>query len=194
MKKIILLVTLFLIAGISAADEKPAATVNSAQLENVLVQRAFDGDLEAVQRLVEKGASVESSGPKKRTALIWAAMNGHEPVVAFLHGAGADVNAKDKGGQTALMFAVKGSHVETARYLLENNAEVDARSSKQGMTALIIAAAVGNMDIVQLLLQHGADIELAEKSGATALDRARQFENQAVAELLEGELAARKSN
>lgn len=165
-----------------------AAQGDSSQVEKrdkALVQYAFDGELTKVQSVVAKGASVDATGPKKRTALLWAAANGHTSIVEFLHSKDANINAKDSNGQTALMFAVKGSHVEAVEYLLENGADIDARSIKQGFTALITAAAVGDVRVVRLLLEHGADKSIAERNGNTALDRARQYDHPDIAALLE---------
>lgn len=187
MKILTSLVTLLFVVGISAAAEDPIAPVQSDERDKALIQAAFDGELAKAQGLVKKGASIEATGPKKRTSMIWAAANGHTPVVEFLHGAGADINAKDSNGQTVLMFAVKGSHVEMVEYLLENGADIDARSIKQGFTALITAAAIGNETMVRLLLEHGADKNIAERNGNTALDRAGQYGHPDIAALLEDE-------
>ena len=78
--------------------------------------------------------------------------------------------------------------------MLDNGADIDARSTKQGFTALITAAAIGNESVVLLLLKHGADKNIAERGGHTALDRARQYEHPDIAELLEDESSASANN
>lgn len=187
MKNFTILITLLWTISNAVAAEEPISPQPSDERDKALIQGAFDGDLSMVQGLVKKGASIDATGPKKRTAMIWAAANGHTPVVKFLHGAGADINAKDSNGQTPLMFAVKGSHVEAVEYLLENGADINARSIKQGFTALITAAAVGNANVVRLLLEHGADKDIAERDGNTALDRAGQYGHPDIAALLKDE-------
>ena len=194
MKISTILITLLFTISTAFATEDLVSPSQSDERDKALIQSAYDGELAKVQGLVKKGATIEATGPKNRTALLWAAANGHAPVVEFLHGAGADINAKDSGGQTPLMFAVKGSHVETVKYLLENGADIDARSTKRGFTALITAAAVGNESVVRLLLEHGADKNIAERTGDTALDRARQYEHPDIAELLEDESSASANN
>jgi uncharacterized protein len=150
-----------------------------------LIESAFNGDVAEVEVLLDKGASIDATDPKGRTALIWAAANGHVAVVEFLHAKGADVNAQDTDGQTALMYATRGSDIPTVEFLLKHGAEVNAQSSKRGFTALTIAAGVGNVELVHLLLDHGADRNLAESDGNTAVDRARQNGHPAVATLLQ---------
>ncbi len=191
MKTTINLVTITLILAFAmnaGAQEKPADPTSpspSKESDRALVQAAFDGDLVTVKAAVRKGASVEAKAPKGRTSMHWAAVNGHLDVIEFLHSEGADINAPDGDRMTPLMFAVKGKHVDIVAYLLENGADANARSVKIGLTPLTIAAAVGNVDVVRLLLDHGADQEIPERSGDTALDRARQYEHPEVAALLE---------
>lgn len=192
MKKLTILITLLWTASFAFAAQDPAApspsevtAVPSEERDKALIQSAFDGDLAKVQALLKKGASVDATAPKNRTALIWAATNGHTAVVQALCDAGANVNVQDGDGHTALMFAVKGSHLATAEFLLENGADVNIQSKKQRISALIVAAAIGNIEVVQLLLDHGADTDLAEIDGSTALDRARQYGHPAVVALLE---------
>lgn len=169
-------------------DEKivdPKVSAESPERDRVLVQAAFDGDLATVRSVVEKGASLEATAPKGRTAMHWAAVNGHLEVIEFLGERGANVNARDSDGKTPLMFAVKGKHADIVAYLLESGADANARSKKIGLTPLTIGAAVGDVGVVRLLLEHGADQGIPERSGDTALDRARQYEHPEVVALLE---------
>jgi ankyrin repeat protein len=180
----ILTIAIILLGTISAvfAAQDPASM---GPRDKALIESAFKGQLAEVQVLVKKGASTEATDSKNRTALIWAAANGHTSVVEFLHSKGADINAKDSDGQTALMYAARKSSTPTVEFLLKNGAEVNVQSTKRGITALIIAAAVGDEELVRLLLGHGADKELAEIDGDTAVDHARQNGHATVVTLLE---------
>ena len=61
------------------------------------------GTLEAMQILVESGASVRAANSTGTTALMWGA---HDLAkVRLLVGKGAEINAKTKQGRTALMVA-----------------------------------------------------------------------------------------
>ena len=182
MKNLTILITLLWTVSTPVAAQAPNYL---EPRDKALIQNAFDGELAEVRGLVAKGASIEATDSKGRTAFIWAAANGHTSVVEFLHDEGVDINGKDSDGQTALMYATKRSFTPTMEFLLENGAEVNAQSSKRGITALIIAAAVGDENLVRLLLDHGADKTLAENDGSTALDRARQNGHSAVVKVLE---------
>ncbi len=161
-----------------------AAPKPLSQIDNALIQTAFDGKLADVEILVAKGADVNLQDVKKRTPLILAASNGHTSVVEFLFSKGADINARDSDGQTALMYACKRSFNETAAFLLKNGAEVNVQSEKKGITALILAAGWGNVDLVRMLLEHGADANLRDNFGNTAKIWAQKRGNSAVVDLL----------
>lgn len=190
MKIHILVVALLLTANSALAGDSAKSL---SPVDKALIQFAFSGDLTDARAARSKGASVEATDSKGRTALMWAAANGHTPVVEFLLGEGADINAVDSDNQTALMYATTGSFVPTVEFLLANGAEVNFQSKKGRFTALTIAASGGNLEIVQLLLEHGADKSLAEGSGSTPLDRARQNGHSAVVALLQ-ELPAPESD
>lgn len=155
-----------------------------SQVDNALIESAYEGDLAEVEILVAKGAAVNLQDKKKRTPTIFAASNGHTSVVEFLFGQGANINARDSDGQTALMYAAKRSFNETAAFLLKSGAEVDVKSKKKGITALILAAGWGNEELVRMLLEHGADPSITDNFGRTAKYYAEKMGGAAVANLL----------
>lgn len=182
MNKYILVIALLWAADLALAGD-PAGSLSP--VDKALIQFAFDGDLTDAKAALTKGASVEATDSKGRTALMWAAANGHTPMVEFLLAQGADIDAMDSDGQTALMYATTRSFAATVDFLLANGAGVNYQSKKTRFTALTIAASGGNVEVVRLLLEHGADTSLAESDGSTPLDRARQNGHSAVVVLLE---------
>jgi ankyrin repeat protein len=105
---------------------------------------------------------------------------------------GEKVNDLDKdNGWTALHYAVFYEQLGIARFLLEQGADPNIqgtwkyRAIKPGATPLIIAGYYGMDGMVELLLQHGARLDFADKSGATALDYAKLYKFKGSADLLE---------
>ena len=75
-------------------------------------------------------------------------------------------------GWTALMLACKGGHLEVVKLLLKAKANLDHQMEAKGITALIIAVQKGFSDIVQQLLEYGADPNIGDRRGSTAIHSA----------------------
>jgi ankyrin repeat protein len=113
-------------------------------------------------------------------ALMDAAWQGDADLVKTLLSKGADVAAIDKNGGNALMTAVFSPAVclygtGAVEALLSKHAPLNARN-KLGETALMIAAgykgstnSCKSVKAVQLLLDAGADVNLKDDRGQTAL-------------------------
>lgn len=94
----------------------------------------------------------------------------------------ADVNYQDEFGRTPLLQACRYNTIEVVRLLLEQKANINRQVDKVGEesslhvgdTALMWAAATGNVDIVSELLKYGADINLKNMEGNTALTFAKK--------------------
>ncbi len=112
-------------------------------LTEKLGDMAMYGKLAQVQELVEAGAEVNGITECGKSPLMLAAMYGHIPVMALLLDAEADPNLGSdeefEEGQTALMYAVSS-------FWANNRAEV-----------------------VAFLISRGADVNLQDEEGQTAL-------------------------
>jgi len=126
-----------------------------SQLNKDLLYAAREGDIEAVKRLLAKGADVNAKDNWGITALMWTAWPGHTEIVNLLISKGADVNAKDKNGRTALMEAAAGGHTEIVEMLMERGADVNSKDN-YGITTLFWALQHRHPEIVVLLMMHGA--------------------------------------
>lgn len=76
--------------------------------------------------------------------------------------------ASSKGGFTALMFAAREGDLESARILLEAGARINETSPDYG-SALVMASASGHQALSIFLLDKGADPDVADGFGLTAL-------------------------
>lgn len=91
-----------------------------------------------------------------------------EPELAYL---------KDKKGISALFHAVANGHDRIADALLNITRQPDDVESEKGFTPLLIATTNGHTVIVRLLLEHGANPNMRNFDGVTALHNA-VFEKQ----------------
>nr|CAA9211039.1 hypothetical protein AVDCRST_MAG63-1557 [uncultured Armatimonadetes bacterium] len=160
------------------------AEPGGAKAENgmtMLMYAAYGGRAEAARLLLGRGADPNAATASGLTALMYAqqSFDGHPDAVRVLLEHGADPNAATDDGWTALMMAATSdSHLEAARALLDGGAGVnrrdscDARRLTSGMTALMWAASLGCGRTVALLVERGADVDLVDGEGLTALDMA----------------------
>jgi uncharacterized protein len=107
---------------------------------------------------------------KGESPLMLAILKGQQEVVDQLLKKGADVN---KTGWTPLHYAASSGQVTMIGQLLENNAYIDAESPN-GTTPLMMAAMYGSTAAVKLLLDEGADPQLKNQQGLSALDFAQR--------------------
>jgi len=124
---------------------------------------------------------VEVRNDKDESPLMLAALKGHLALVKKLVERDADVN---KTGWTALHYAASGGHLQVIDFLLENSAYIDAESPN-GTTPLMMAAMYGNPESVKLLIQAGADLNVKNMVGMTALDFAVRADRQNSRELIQ---------
>ncbi|XP_057456724.1 signal recognition particle 43 kDa protein, chloroplastic [Lotus japonicus] len=88
-----------------------------------------------------------------------------------------DVDAVDTEGRTALLFVAGLGSEPCVKVLAEAGANIDHRDNAGGMAALHMAAGYVRPGVAKLLLELGADPEVEDKRGRTALDLARELLN-----------------
>lgn len=149
---------------------------------------AARGDAPLIAALLDAGADADSTNPEGQTALMAVARTGSVEAARLLIRRGANLHARENwGGQTALMWAAAQGQAGMVRLLLSQGAKVDERATvrdwqrrvtaegrpkdmnRGGLTPLLYAAREGCIDCLRALLDKGADIDLADPDGATAL-------------------------
>ncbi|KAL8581423.1 hypothetical protein ACOMHN_004308 [Nucella lapillus] len=99
-----------------------------------------------------------------------------------------DVRRPNKGGYSPAMLASL-AHVQNEdhrRIILRLFAvsDINARAEQTGQTALMLATSQCRADMVQLLLEAGADVNMQDHDGSTALMCASEHGHAAIAQLL----------
>lgn len=102
---------------------------------------------------------------------------------------GFNINKPTLAGSTYLHDAALAGAPKILDLFLDHGAEIDARDPETGATPLIFAAAMARFSAVALLLRRGADPALRDRAGHTALDRARETDDDQTIKLLETALA-----
>lgn len=165
--------------------------------------------------LLKHGVPVDQVTRDGDSALIWASREGGQEAVSVLLRAGARVNWQNKSGRTGLMETMEDEFnaVPIAEALLKAGANPNL-TDRQGKTALIVACEnmhklaewshgtgtwhyilLDAMDevtkVVDLLLKNGADPQIKDRKGKTALDYAHAYKLQDIVRLLTDNQAGR---
>jgi hypothetical protein len=127
---------------------------------------------------------LEARASNGDTALMLASYLSNFRAVDLLIDAGAKIN---QSGWTALHYAASVGDTKIMLMLLDKTADIDAKSPNK-TTPLMMAVRSGNSSAVQLLLDRGADSNLINEMGLSALDFAIQLEKREIAGLLSARL------
>jgi ankyrin repeat protein len=168
------------------------ANANAANRYGVtpLTLAASSGNAALAEALLKAGADTKVTVGEGETILMTAARAGNVGTIKALVAHGADVNAAEQWqGQTALVYAATQNHADAVKVLVELGANVNVRSKRlvfpdfvfktAGMiyavqpvgewTPLMYAARDGAVAAVRALADGGADMNLVDPEGTTAL-------------------------
>lgn len=123
-----------------------------------------------VERLLDRGADVNSVNRDGVTALQLAAGTQEPSTVELLLKRGASVHIRDRNQATPLcrVAAKLNGNAKIAKLLLEGGSEPGA-SDWVGVTPIHSACLNGNVEVFRLLVASGADVKVKDNSGESPL-------------------------
>ena len=130
---------------------------------------AVNGNVECIQILLDAGADVNACSPTCPTPLHYALSNNHTECARLLLERGASPDAEPSPGYTPLHEAATASP-ECLNLILGYGVRVNVREEESGMTPLMKCARYGLPACAEILLRHGADPDIRNNEGQTALD------------------------
>jgi ankyrin repeat protein len=157
------------------------------------IQAVCNGDAATVETHLLESPELANTKDDGATPLHFAAIGNHRQLVDLLLDQGADINAiDDEFGSTPAGWANEKGYVEMVHHLVARGAKVDLqRAAGFGLLDLVIellandasavntsggwgmpiheASAWGHPRIVEVLLEYGADPNLKNRDGKTAL-------------------------
>ena len=136
----------------------------SLRLGKELFDKCVDGNINAAQLLLEKGAEVNWVNEYGVTPLLAAYNRGYVDIARLLLEKGAKIDMMDIEGRSPLWVACHNGSVDATRLLLEKGAEVD-KEDNNNWTPLHIACSKGYINVARLLLEKGAEVDRAITEG-----------------------------
>ncbi|PIK43551.1 KN motif and ankyrin repeat domain-containing protein 1 [Apostichopus japonicus] len=179
-------------------DKDYVSSLNSILREWFELSSQENSEVEHVQGYLMSLADVSKAVLKKiinmadgngNTALHYSISHGNFLIVnALLESGVCEVNKPNKAGATAIMLTALASIQEERDWRtvekLFTNGDVNIRASQAGQTALMLAVSRGKVRMVQLLLQAGADVNVQDEDGSTALMCASEHGHLDIVKLL----------
>lgn len=135
--------------------------------ETPLGWACVNGQLAVAELLVERGAALNTRDVDGETPLFWAARKWDQHIARLLLDKGADANARDNSGDTPLLLAAQEGPVFYGMY----------KSPKAYKLARSVYAFLDTSTFIRhdqapfckLLIDHGADVNMINSEGETAL-------------------------
>lgn len=137
---------------------------------------AREATLEALRFLLKRGAKVDAVNEVGYSLLHVAAQNGEIEIMQILLDAGADLELPDAHGKTPLFHAAGPApySYDAVKFLIDCGAKINVRDKEHGRTPLHWAGLCRAFRIINAMLEAGADRNLKDDKGKTALGYARK--------------------
>jgi len=188
MRALAAIVLLLALAGCGGGGPEPAP--DRAALDRALIEAAFANDVAAAERLIRRGADVNTKdGTQQSAYLIATSEVGDDPRLLELTLAnGAEVDDKDSYNGTGLIRAAERGHPLIVRRLLDAGIDRD-HVNRLGWTALHEAVVLGDggrahVATVRALVRGAVDTGVPDGDGVTALEHAEQRGFDRIARIL----------
>ncbi|GMT15118.1 hypothetical protein PFISCL1PPCAC_6415, partial [Pristionchus fissidentatus] len=122
------------------------------------------------------------------SALHYAVSNGNLNVASLLLDYDASVDCSNRAGYSPLMLAALVELKDPAEvniiHRLFRAGDVNARAEPHGQTALMLSVSHGKLETAKLLIECGADVNVQDEEGSTALMCAAEHGHKALVQLL----------
>lgn len=140
------------------------------------------GNQRLLKLLIEYGCNVNELDKYGRTPAYWAVQEDNLTCLKILYEQGANFSIKGENEETLLYFATGEKNIVIVQYLLNIGMKNDINDIN--FPPLILATNYNDKDMVKLLLDNGANINLKDNFGNTALTNSIYYANYEITKLL----------
>ena len=176
--------------GDSAFVEKLLSEIDEFDFKDkmgrtALIAACEKSKISIIRTLLEKKVSVNVFAKNGETPLLISIKKGDTEIIRLLVEKGADINVYDSSGKTPLIAAVESGSETDAAFLISNGADVNRKSSR-GSAPLFSALTDSpkHLKLISLLSAKGANLNIKDNSGRTALMIACEQGYRRTAEML----------
>ena len=155
-----------------------------------LLLAALGDHVEVAQMLVAAGADPNAMDHRHDTPWLVTGVTGSVAMLEVLLPTGADLTIRNRYGGVSVIPASERGHIDYVRRVVTTDIDVDHLNDIH-WTALLEAVILGDgsetyAEIIRILLAAGADPDLADRDGVTALQHAERLGHIRLAEVLRG--------
>lgn len=180
--------------NINAIKEILSTTKNidtrNTDRQTPLMYATYKADNEIAFILIDAGADVNVQDNMLNSPFLYAGAEGNLELVKKALQHGRDFSIFNRYGGTALIPAAEKGHIEVVKLLVNTPGFPKNHVNKLGWMALMEDVVLGeggttHTTIVDELIKGGADVNIPDKDGVSALQHARNRKFTAIIELLE---------
>lgn len=157
---------------------------------SLLLIATYNNNIEMAQTLLDAGANVNTQDNIKDSPFLYAGAQGKLELVKLFLNYNPDFKIYNRFGGSALIPAAEKGHPEVVKLLANTPGYPIDHVNNLGWTALMEAIVLGSggsvhTQIVQELVDAGADINIPDSDGISALTHAKRKGFTKIAEILE---------
>jgi len=179
------------------------AQINLADISGItpLMGAAMGGNLSIVQFLIEQGVLINQQDNDGKTALFFAVLNQNVAIIKELLRNGAQINITNNNGENIFLAFMKhlflcgncyyqesriNTMKEIAMLLKQAGADIDAIDPNDDYSSLMYSVKNNQPELTKILIDAGANINLKNRHGKSALLLAIENENITIINMLIG--------
>jgi len=151
------------------------------QIKKLLQKNSYDLNCE-----VEVGTEYDLDEYDEIPLLFWAIQSGIsiEALTLLIKG-GIDLHTTSKEGVGALDYAIKHRRKDIVELCNKSGIDLTTSKRKSGLTPLMLAASYNDIDMMEYLINLGADVNIVDKKGMSAIDYATRLGQKSAVNFLE---------